>query len=422
MKTVQGRFATSKGVVSAQLQFDEATGLIVAFGQLGATQIDWEFSDDCLIFAGMGDIHIHAREDVSGKHLYKEDFCSAGQAALNGGVTHVADMPNNPVPPISDESYRAKLALTAKAPIHILLYAGIGPETRPLSERVPYKAYMGPSVGELFFKNDQELDDVLEHYRGQVVSFHCEDPVEMERHKHAATHHEKRPVSCEVLATRTALRLIEKYELKGKLCHYSAGEGLPLIEAARKRGVDVTCEVTPQHLYFSQDEISDLERGFFQMNPPIRAKLDQEAMLNAARAGVIDYLATDHAPHSEEEKRKGTSGLTGLDSYGAFVTWLLKEQNFTPERVALMCAENPGRFSNQFLATLKKWDARFAKLGQGFGFLEPGFVANLTVLNLKRPLTLTKEMLATKVAHNPFVGVTFPGQVEQVFVAGRAMK
>lgn len=424
VRVLEAVFATSHGVDRKQLAMDDTTGVIVEFGALGvpAEKLDWRFGDECLAFAGMGDIHIHAREDVSGKHTYKEDFVSASAAALNGGVTHVADMPNNPIPPIDGPSYLAKLALTQKAAVPILLYAGIGPATNPLPFLVPYKAYMGPSVGELFFTNNEVLETAIARYQGQWVSFHCEDPVLLEAHKSQAHHHLKRPVECEVIATRTALALIEKYHLQGKLCHYSAGEGLPLILAAKKRGVSVSCEVTPQHLFFSQDELQDFERGQFQMNPPIRGTQDRDAMLESARRGEIDFLATDHAPHSAEEKLKGTSGLTGLDSYGSFVTWLLREKNFTPERVALMCAENPGAFSNQFLPVLAAHSPAHRKLGLGVGFLRKGFAANVTVLDLESPSTLTARELKTRVGHNPFVGVTFPGRVAQVFLGGRGLK
>ncbi len=422
-KTIGAVFATSQGVERAQLAFDATTGLITDFGALGVptADLDWHYGDECLAFAGLGDIHIHAREDVSGAHVYKEDFQTAGAAALNGGVTFVADMPNNPVPPVDEGSYLAKLALTARAPVVILPYAGIGPATRPLPFPVPYKAYMGPSVGELYFRDDRELAEAIRHYAGEWVSFHCEDPVELGRHTQESEHHLKRPVSCEVLATRTALALIEEHGLQGKLCHYSAGEGLPLIRAARARGVRVACEVTPQHLYFDQSQLGE-RRGYFQMNPPIRESDDREAMLAAARAGEIDFLATDHAPHTAEEKARGTSGLTGLDSYGGFVTWLLRTQGFTPERVALMAAENPGRFVNHFLPGLAARHAPYAGLGLGFGFLTPGHVANVTVLNLHAPHRLTESELKTKVGHNPFVGVEFPGRVSQVFVQGRARK
>lgn len=416
-------FATSLGVERQQLAMDTQTGLITDFGKLGVSSrdLDWQYGDDCVAFAGMGDIHIHAREDVSGKNNYKEDFQTAGLAAINGGLTHVADMPNNPIAPIDDDSYRAKLRLTQKSKIPILLYAGIGPNTRPLSFEVPYKAYMGPSVGELYFKNSSELEQSIARYSGQWVSFHCEDPEEMDRHQHEVLHHLKRPVACEVMATKTALDLIEKFQIKGKLCHYSSGEGLKLIRAAKERGVRVTCEVTPQHLYFSQEQLSDIERGFFQMNPPIRQGIDRDAMLEAALKGEIDFLATDHAPHTKDEKTKGISGLTGLDSYGSFVSWLIVEKKFPLQRIAEMTSEKPGAFCNQFLPIISRYSASHQRLGKGVGFLHPGFSANITVLNLKRPTKLTSEILKTKVGHNPFVGVTFPGKVEQVILQAYAI-
>src|SRR5205085_2122171 len=146
----------------------------------------------------------------------KETFATAGAAALHGGVVQVADMPNNPAAPVDDASYAAKeqLVLEQGLPVAFTLYAGIGPGTRPLRREVPYKAYMGPSVGDLFFRSLEELDRTLAHYRGRAVSFHCEDPALLEQHKGAATHEARRPPECEVSATRFALALIEKYELK----------------------------------------------------------------------------------------------------------------------------------------------------------------------------------------------------------------
>jgi dihydroorotase len=416
VKTLSAVFATSEKVERVQVAFEN--GIIKDVGELGIpeSKLDWFYPDECLAFAGMGDIHIHAREDVSQRDIEKECFDSASKAALNGGVTFVADMPNNPVPPIDDESYQAKLNLTHKASIPILLYAGIGPGTKPLSLKLPYKAYMGPSVGPLFFRNDQELEETIQHYKKQWVSFHCEDPVELDLYKNESTHHQRRPVSCEILATHTALKLIEKYQLFGKLCHYSSGEGLNLIRDAKKRGVNVTCEVTPQHLYFGQEELHD--KNYFQMNPPIRDCVDRDRLLEAAKLGEIDFLATDHAPHTIDQKNRGTSGLTGLDTYGAFVTWLLKEKGFTPQTLALMTSERPGQFTNQFLPSLGLWSPKIKEYGLGFGFLKAGYAAQFTILNFK-PTVIEEKNLKTKVRHSPFIGHKFPGSVEQVFVKGK---
>jgi dihydroorotase len=371
---------------------------------------DHVFGESCLIFPGMGDIHIHAREDVTGQHTYKETFATAAAAALHGGVVHVADMPNNPEAPIDDGSYAGKEALVqwANVPVTFTLYAGIGPGTRPLSRNVPYKAYMGPSVGDLFFTSLEQLDETLAHYAGQNVSFHCEDPILLEQHKGAATHELRRPRQCELSATEFALRMIEKHRLTGKLCHYSVGEGLPLIRAARAKKLPVTVEVTPQHVFFDTSMINDDNRRWLQMNPPIRTPSDREAMLDALRNGPADYLATDHAPHSIEEKLQGHSGMPQLDTYGPFVTWLIVERGFSPRRILELCCINPG----EFVAPYQR---------EKFGRLLPGYVGSLTVLDLKKPVTIRREDLRTKCGWSPFEGMTFPGSVAAVFVRGRRM-
>jgi dihydroorotase len=403
---IAGRLVGPEGVFSGRVRIDGET--IVAVGESLGTP-DHSFSDDCLIFAGMGDIHIHARDDVSGEETYKEDFSTAAEAAIHGGVVHVADMPNNRVAPIDDASYRGKADHLRRrnVPIQVTLYAGIGPETHPLSFPVPYKVYMGHSVGDLFFTTLEQLDLALSRYRGCNVSFHCEDPLLLEAHKGARTHEERRPPECEVSATRFALLMIEKYDLRGKLCHYSVGEGLPLIRAARAKGLRVTCEVTPHHLYFSTQDITEANRGWMQMNPPLRTRSDRDAMLAALRDGTLDYLATDHAPHTLEEKSRGISGQPHLDTYGAFVTWLIVRQGFRPEQVARFCSVQPGEFVNPYTAPRK------------FGRIEPGYTASLTVLNLARPTTIRREELRTKCGWSPFEGVTFPGSVEAVFLNGK---
>lgn len=402
---IQGKFADIDGVRPGQVAIVD--GLIVAVGaNLGKP--DHVFDDKCLIFAGMGDIHIHARQDVTGRENYKETFATAAAAALHGGVIHVADMPNNPAAPIDDASYETKerLVTATESQVTFTLYAGIGPETLPLKRKVPYKAYMGPSVGELFFTRLEDLDRVLAAYRGQSVSFHCEDPVLLEKHKTAATHEQRRPRECELSATRFALAMIEKYDLKGKLCHYSVEEGLPLIRAARARGLAVTAEVTPHHVFFDTAMITDGNRPWMQMNPPLRSPADRRAMLEALRDGTADYLATDHAPHTIEEKKRGISGQPHLDTYGPFVTWLIVEQGFTPERIAAICSANPGSFVSAFRT-------------EKFGRLLSGYVGSLSVLDLNQPTTVHRDDLKTKCGWSPFEGITFPGSVKAAFIRGR---
>lgn len=426
IKSIDAICATSIEVKRQQILFDEATGLIIEVGDnlVPQNKVDYFLNDDHLLFAGMGDIHIHAREDISGKNTYKEDFSTTCEAALNGGVVHVADMPNNPIPPIDDQSYLKKVNLAEKSQVPILMYAGIGPLTKPLSFKVPYKAYMGPSIGDLYFKNNSELENVLKFYKNQHVSFHCEDPEILEECKNEEDHFHRRPIKAELMATEFAIFLIEKFDLDGKLCHYSAGLGLELIKKAKEKGLKVKCEVTPQHLYFSEELISTMPKDkqiLFQMNPPIRSIEDSKKLLAAIKNGEIDYLATDHAPHSPLEKSKGMSGLPGLDTYAPFVTWLLLDQKVSPEMIALIAAENPGAFFNQFLPELNNKCSSYKKWGKGMGFLKKGYSASFTVLNLLRPKTITLEKLKTKAHWSPFLGVTFPGSLAAVFLSGKRL-
>jgi dihydroorotase len=189
------------------------------------------------------------------------------------------------------------------------------------------------------------------------------------------------------------------------------------VREALKRKIDVETEVTPQHLFFSYENISKKDWKYYQMNPPLRSEQDRIALFQAIQDGIITYLATDHAPHTLEEKEKGMSGLTGLDTYGPFVTWLLKE-GIAPTTIAKISAENPGRFFNRFLPTLKKIEARYHCLGKGFGFIEPDYCGHLTVLELNKSLTIENTHLKTKPKHSPFHGVTFPGSVKALFLHG----
>jgi dihydroorotase len=408
MLRVEGTIANHDCVFEGAIEIDTSTGLIVHVGEkTGKSDID---VGGAIIFPGFGDIHIHAREDVSGSQMYKEDFATAGDAALQGGVTHVADMPNNPVAPVDDERYAAKELLTAKSAVHVTLYAGIGPETEPLHRHVPYKAFMGPSVGDLFFASQEQLEGVIARYRGRNVSFHCEDPVILQESKGAPTHEQRRPARAEITATEFALYLIETYELQGKLCHYSTSDGLKRIAAAKARGVRVTAEVTPHHLYFDDSMLTEENRLALQMNPPLRGPADRLAMIEGLRSGLLDYIATDHAPHTLAEKAVGVSGVPLLDTYGAFATWLMREHGFTPMEIGRVCAFLPGRFVKEFLPE---------SFGEGYGVVAPGYVGSLTILDTDSPWTVRREEMRTKCAWSPFEGVTFPGRVRATVVQGK---
>jgi dihydroorotase len=405
---VEGHIVNHDCEFEGAVEVDTETGLITHVGAAcGKSDLDLH---GCILFPGFGDLHIHAREDVSGEQNYKEDFATISAAAIHGGVTHVADMPNNPIAPVDDAKYEAKEMLAAKSAVHVTMYAGIGPGTRPLIRHVPYKAFMGPSVGDLFFESQQQLEDAIANYRGKNVSFHCEDPAILSASKGAATHEQRRPALAEITATEFALYLIEKYDLAGKLCHYSTGGGLQMIASAKARGVRVTAEVTPHHLFFDDTMLTEENRQWLQMNPPLRGREDRLALIEALRSGLIDYIATDHAPHTIAEKMEGVSGVPHLDTYGAFATWLMAEHRFSAREIARVCAYNPGLFVREFLP---------AECGKGYGVLAPGYVGSLTVIDPDAPFVVEREAMKTKCGWSPFEGYSFPGRVRCTILRGK---
>ena len=408
MLRVEGRIANHDREFDGAIVINTKTGLIEQVGPAtGKSDLNLRGQ---IIFPGFGDLHIHAREDASQSQVYQEDFATISAAAIHGGVTHVADMPNNPVAPVDDARYAAKEKLTAKSTVHVTLYAGIGPETSPLTRHAPYKVFMGPSVGDLFFSSQEQLESVIAKYRGKNVSFHCEDPAILRENKSAATHEQRRPASAEITATEFALYLIERYGLIGKLCHYSTKGGLEKIAAAKARGVRVTAEAAPHHLFFDDTMLTDKNRLWLQMNPPLRGREDRLALIAALCSGLVDYLATDHAPHSLEEKMAGKSGVPHLDTYGAFATWLMAEHGFSASDIARVCAYNPGCFVKEFLPQ---------GFGKGFGVIEPGYAGSLTILNPNAPTVVRRDELKTKCGWSPFEGYTLPGRATYTILKGK---
>jgi dihydroorotase len=403
MLTIEGNIVNTRKVFRGRIEINES-GIINKIGE-PTGDADFVFKDE-LIFPGFVDLHVHAREDMSHTQEYKEDFVTAGMAAINGGVVAFLDMPNNVIAPIDDASYDAKNLLAQKSPVTVLLYAGIGPKTKPLKKTVPYKVFMGPSVGDLFFTGREDLEKVISEYSGQNISFHCEEPKILDENKSASTHEAKRPPVAEISAIDFALYLIEKYKIVGKICHASTPEGINKIISAKKRGLDVSVEVTPHHLFFDESMIEG-DRTKFQVNPPIRQSTENRlGLIELLKKGDIDYLATDHAPHSIEEKEKGISGLTHLDTYGSFASWLMKEHNFTAQDIERVCAENPANFLNQFSQ-------------EKYGKIEEGYVGSLSILDANKKITIAKENLKTKCGWSPFLGVTFPGSVVMTIVKGK---
>lgn len=406
--TIEGKIVNYDGEFYGQVAINKKTGLIESVGSpSGYADIQ---ARDSFIFPGFIDVHVHAREDQSRTQIHKEDFRTMSEAAIHGGVVHVLDMPNNPVAPVDDAAYREKRTLVDSSLVDVTLYGGIGPSTGPLSFDVPYKVFMGPSVGDLFFTSKEQLEDALKKYEGRSVSFHCEDPEILAQNKSRDTWESQRPREAEIVAIDFAISLIKKYNLHGKVCHCSTKEGVGKIREAKKRGLSLTCEVTPHHLYFDESMVAPDTTVWFQVNPPLRRREDRMALLEALKDGTIDYLASDHAPHTRAEKLMGVSGLPHLDTYGAFATWLINEHSFSPSDIARVCSFNPGQFVKPFLTQ---------NSGKGFGRIEEGYVGSLTIINPASPTTILPKDLKTKCGWSPFEGREFPGRVTHTIIKGK---
>ncbi len=411
--SVTGRCVLSSGIVSlATIVIDLKTGLIVEIKS--PTKSCDLYVPECLIFPGLLDLHTHGREDATGRENYKEDFKTLGEASLNGGAVHVAEMGNNPKPPIDDDSYREKQTLTATSEVPVTLYAMIGPETNPLSFEVPYKLCHARTTGAndiIFFPSRASIEAAAKRYQGRFVSHHCEDSEILKAYSGETLHERKRPSEAEVSAIDFAIHLTEKYRLHSKLCHCSVCAGIKKIVAAKRCGVQVTCEVTPHHLFFDQSMITDENRWRMQMNPPLRTPEDRMFCIEALRRGEIDMLATDHAPHTDEDRRvRRTSGHPHLDTLGPFLTWLMAVHHFTPHDIARVCCVNPAKFLNRFLS---------ASYGKGYGKIAVGYMGSLTIISMHHKVVVTKDKLKTKCAWSPFEGVTFPGSVLYTIVRGK---
>jgi len=410
MLSIEGQLVQPDGTKRGRVEIDDK-GIITSVGpETGTADI---ILKDELIFPGFIDVHIHARECSDHSQDYKEDFKSAGEAAINGGVVAFADMPNNPVAPIDEQSYAEKFELTKNCPIEVVLYGGIGPKTAPFTfsgKKVPFKVFMGKSVGELFFENSEDLERVLKNYTGQSVSFHCEDPKILSENQGQSSHEGQRPEVAEIRAVDFALGLIRKYSLSGKICHVSTAEALEKINEAKKNGTQITVEITPHHLYFDLTMLNDQNRKLFQVNPPLRQSPENRLRLIAGlKNGDIDFLATDHAPHTLEEKQKGISGLAHLDTFGLTVSWLMKEHGFSAQEVSKVCSINPGDFFSSFCS-------------HSYGRIEKGYTGSLTVIDSSRSAKVEKSKIKSKAQSSPFEGLTFPGAPTMTIIKGQVHK
>ena len=315
-------------------------------------------SPEYIIFPGFCDVHVHLREPG---FSYKETILSGTKASARGGYTAVCTMPNlNPVPDSAEHLQQQLNLIKESAAIHVYPYGAITIGEK--GEKIADLEDMAEDV--IAFSDDGkgvQSDDMMRQAMlrakalGKMIVAHCEvnellrggyihEGVYAAKHGHKGICSES-----EYAQIARDLRLVEEVGCKYHVCHISTKESVELIRQAKARGVDVTCETGPHYLVLDDCDLQ--EDGRFKMNPPLRSKEDRLALVQGLLDGTIDMIATDHAPHSAEEKAKGLQGsafgIVGIETaFSVLYTHLVKPGIISLEKLIELLTVNPRKRFN----------------------------------------------------------------------------
>ena len=306
-----------------------------------------------IIVPGLCDVHVHFREPG---FSYKETIASGSAAAAHGGYTAVCTMPNLDPVPDSAEHLQVQLdAIKRGAAIKVLPYGAItvgekGEELadmEAMSDKVCAFSDDGKGV-----QNDEMMREAMTAAKrlGKIIAAHCEDNSLLfggyiHDGEYARMHgHRGISSASEYKQIERDLRLAEETGCAYHVCHISTKESVELIRQAKARGVDVTCETAPHYLVLCDEDMQ--EDGRFKMNPPLRSREDKKALIEGIKDGTIDMIATDHAPHSAEEKGRGLEkslmGVVGLEmAFPVLYTELVRKNIITLERLVELMSFKP---------------------------------------------------------------------------------
>ena len=360
--------------------------------------------DHGYLFPGFVDVHVHLREPG---FSYKETIATGTRAAAHGGYTAVCPMPNLKPVPDSLENLQPELDAIAKdAVIHVHPYGAItvgekGKELADLEDMAPYVvAFSDDGKG---VQNPEMMKQAMLRAKalGKIIVAHCEDESLLNGGyihdgEYARAHgHRGNPSASEWKQVERDLDLVRETGCAYHVCHVSTKETVALIRKAKAEGLDVTCETTPHYLVFNDSMLQ--EEGCFKMNPPIRSEEDRQALIAGILDGTVDMIATDHAPHSAEEKGRGLAhslfGIVGLETaFPVLYTELVKPGVLTLEQLI---------------------DRMVTKPAQRFGIgsaLEEGAVADLTVFDLDASYTVDPADFQSMGKSTPFAGRTVFGK------------
>ena len=365
-----------------------------------------------VLFPGFVDVHVHLREPG---FSYKETIRTGTLAAAHGGFAHVAAMPNlDPVPDCAAALAVQRAIIEKDALVHVHPYGAISVGEK--GERLADLDGLAPGV--IAFSDDGRgvqseslMREAMMQCRrlGKILAAHCEDNsllhggyihdgayARAHGHRGICSESEWGPIARD-------LRLAEETGCAYHVCHVSTKESVALIRAAKRRGVDVTCETAPHYLTFTDEDLQ--EDGRFKMNPPLRAREDRDALIEGLLDGTIDMLVTDHAPHSREEKARGLEksamGVVGLEtSFAASYTALVQTGILPLEKFVDLMHGAPMR-----------------RFGCGTELAE-GQPADLTAFDLTKTYTVDPETFLTMGRATPFAGCALTGVCKLTMIGG----
>ena len=310
------------------------------------------FFNNCYIFPAFCDVHVHLREPG---FFYKETIASGTAAAARGGYSDVFSMPNlNPVPD-NKQALDMQLDIIKKdAVINVHPYASItvgqkGEELSSFDELFDAIAFSDDGRG---VQSAEMMKKAMENAKemGKIIVAHCEDNsllfggcihdgqfAKKNGFKGICSESEWKPIERDI-------ELVRQTGCKYHVCHISTKESVELIRKAKAEGLDITCETAPHYLILNDMDLKN--EGRFKMNPPIRSEEDRLALIEGIKDGTIDMIATDHAPHSKEEKAKGLEGslmgIVGIETaFPLMYTHLVKKGIITLEKLIELMAINP---------------------------------------------------------------------------------
>lgn len=309
--------------------------------------------ENYIIVPGLCDVHVHFREPG---FSYKETIASGSAAAAHGGYTAVCTMPNLDPVPDSAEHLQVQLdAIKRGAAIKVLPYGAITvgekgeklADMEAMSDKVCAFSDDGKGV-----QNDEMMREAMTAAKrlGKIIAAHCEDNSLLfggyiHDGEYARMHgHRGISSASEYKQIERDLRLAEETGCAYHVCHISTKESVELIRQAKARGVDVTCETAPHYLVLCDEDMQ--EDGRFKMNPPLRSREDKQALIEGIKDGTIDMIATDHAPHSAEEKGRGLEkslmGVVGLETaFPVLYTELVMKNIITLDRLVELMSFKP---------------------------------------------------------------------------------